>query len=160
MRELGYDLLIFDADDTLRRTTVPGRPCPRSADEWELLPNVAATLRALPWHRLRYGVASNQDRVAFGELSEEAARELLRSLAVEATGIVPDEDAVQLCPHAKRDGCTCRKPAPALLRRIMTHFGIPPERTLFVGDAPRDRGAARRAGTAFQWAHDFFGWNE
>src|SRR5689334_11626787 len=34
-------LFIFDADDTLRHTLVPGQPSPRAADEWELLPGVA-----------------------------------------------------------------------------------------------------------------------
>ena len=32
-------LVVFDADGTLRRTTVPGQPCPRASDQWELLPD-------------------------------------------------------------------------------------------------------------------------
>jgi len=154
-----YDLVIFDADDTLRRTTAPGRPCPLGPDEWELRPGVQATL-----HRLRaagavprIGIASNQDRVGYGQVSREAAERLLHDLAVRATGAPLPADAVQLCPHRPEERCGCRKPEPGMLRRIMAFYGVPPERTLFVGDAETDREAARRAGTGFMWAREFFG---
>lgn len=41
-------LIIFDADGTLRRCTVPGQPCPNKADEWELMPGAKERLATLP----------------------------------------------------------------------------------------------------------------
>jgi phosphoglycolate phosphatase-like HAD superfamily hydrolase len=38
----------------------------------------------------------------------------------------------------------------------MSHYGARAAETLFVGDSPVDAEAARRAGVAFTWAHDFF----
>jgi D-glycero-D-manno-heptose 1,7-bisphosphate phosphatase len=154
-------LFIFDADGTLRRTNVEGQPCPRTADEWELLPNVRETLASLDWgpDGALVGVASNQDQVAYGYLSERTARQLLRDVLVAATGCEPPAHAVQLCPHALDAHCDCRKPSPGMLLRIVRAYGVPPERALFVGDTAVDEEAARRAGIRFTWAHDFFSRN-
>lgn len=155
-----YDLVIFDADDTLRRTVVAGRPCPYGSDEWELLPGVEELLRALcagP-SPVRLGIATNQDHVGYGLLDERVARRLLDELVERATGRRVDPEALQLCPHTPEDRCACRKPEPGMLRRIMTHYGVRPARTLFVGNTQDDREAAARAGVAFAWAWDVFGW--
>jgi HAD superfamily hydrolase (TIGR01662 family) len=157
-RATRWDLLIFDADDTLRRTTVPGRPCPYGPNEWKLLPHVRRCLRRLlaAHPGLRLGLASNQDRVGYGQIPEVTARALLHDLARESFGRELPRDAVQLCPHVAAAGCRCRKPGGAMLERIMAFYGIPPERTLFVGDAEADRGAAHAAGTGFMAAATFF----
>ncbi|HEX5385267.1 MAG TPA: HAD-IIIA family hydrolase [Gemmatimonadales bacterium] len=153
-----YDLVIFDADGTLRRTTVAGQPCPFDDGDWELRPGVPDAIRRLATPVApRFGIASNQDRIAYGQLTLARARRLLRALAREALGRALPDDAIQLCPHADEAGCSCRKPAPAMLERIMAFWGVPPERTLFVGDAETDREAARRAGIDFIWADDLFG---
>jgi D-glycero-D-manno-heptose 1,7-bisphosphate phosphatase len=155
-----YALVVFDADDTLRRTIVPGRPCPRAPGEWVLRPGVRDALGRVPWsgeHGPRLGLASNQDQVAYGLLSLEMARRLLRDLAVAATGSAPAEPALQLCPHAAEAGCECRKPSPRMLLNIMEHYGVGPEDTVFVGNAEVDQEAAARAGVTFVWAAELFG---
>jgi D-glycero-D-manno-heptose 1,7-bisphosphate phosphatase len=158
-----YQLFIFDADDTLRRTTVPGQPCPRGPDQWALLPKVQQKLAHVAWNRPHgpmLGIASNQDQVAYGHLSFETARDLLRDLARAAAGAEPADAALQLCPHPADVGCSCRKPAPGMLNAIVAHYGVAPEATLFVGNHEIDREAAARAGIPFVWARDFFGWSE
>jgi D-glycero-D-manno-heptose 1,7-bisphosphate phosphatase len=155
-----YRLFIFDADDTLRRTVVPGKPCPHHPAEWELIPGVGEILAEVSWDHPdgpRLGIASNQDHVGYGHLSLAAARGLLRDLARSATHHVPPDEALQLCPHALELPCECRKPKPGMLLAIMRHYRVGPADTLFVGNHEVDREAAARAGTAFQWAEDFFG---
>lgn len=148
--------IVFDADGTLRRTTVAGAPCPHAPDEWRLLPWAAdGVLTRLPWGRaLALGAASNQDHVAYGHLSERQARALLRSMLVEATGVAPDAEAVRLCPHALEVACACRKPGDGMLRALVAHFGLAPDAVLFVGDASSDAEAARRAGVRFAHVDD------
>jgi D-glycero-D-manno-heptose 1,7-bisphosphate phosphatase len=156
-----YRLWIFDADDTLRRTTVPGQPCPRSSDQWELLPGVREALGAVAWSASagpRLGIASNQDQVGAGLLALETARALLRDLAREAAGVTLPEPAIQLCPHALGVACDCRKPRPAMLQRIMAYYGIGAEETVFVGDSETDRAAAAAAGVHFLEARELFEW--
>ncbi len=157
----GVALIVFDADNTLRRTTVPGQVCPRHAGQWELLPGVVERLRAISWGpgAMQLGIASNQDQIAYGFLSEATAHALLLDMARQATGYTPPADAVQLCPHSIESACRCRKPQPGLLHRVMQFYAVPAGKTLFVGDHAVDAEAARRAGVRFQWAQDFFGWD-
>ena len=144
-------LVVFDADGTLRRTTVPGRVCPWGPDEWEPLPGIREALAAVRWGEggLLLGVASNQDQVFYGHLSAGMALRLLMDAAQAATGHRPPEGAVRFCAHAMDAGCGCRKPAPGLLHEVMAFYGAHDQETLFVGDAEVDREAAARAGVAF-----------
>ena len=156
-----YRLVIFDADDTLRQTTTPGKPCPHTPQEWELMPGVRDVLRLQAWNQAGgpfLGIASNQDQVAYGHLSLATARDLLRDLTRAAAGCVPGDQALQLCPHALEVACTCRKPEPGMLLAIMNHYGVDPGHTLYVGNHEVDREAAARAGTAFCWSHELFGY--
>jgi D-glycero-D-manno-heptose 1,7-bisphosphate phosphatase len=154
-----YRLFVFDADDTLRRTTSPGKPCPHGPGEWELIPGVRELLGSIQWSSQaspRLGIASNQDQVGYGHLSLTTARALLRDLAWAATNFVPPDEALQLCPHPLDQDCECRKPRPGMLLTIMDYYGVEPGDVLFVGNHDIDREAAARAKTAFSWSADFF----
>jgi D-glycero-D-manno-heptose 1,7-bisphosphate phosphatase len=144
-------LVVFDADNTLRRVTVPGRVCPWGPDEWELVPGIRDALAGLKWGSggLKLAMASNQDQVYYGHLSAEMAHRLLSDAAEAATGHRPPAGAIRFCAHAMDAGCGCRKPAPGLLLEAMVYHEVGPAETLFVGDAEVDREAAARAGTAF-----------
>jgi caffeoyl-CoA O-methyltransferase len=90
-RERRPDLYVFDADGTMRYTTVSGQPCPNRPDEWRLLPNVRETLGSMDWGPAgpAFGVASNQNAVACGHLSEELARRMLLDTVEAAVGRPP-----------------------------------------------------------------------
>lgn len=151
-------LLVFDADGTLRRTTVAGQPCPVAPDEWTLLPGVRETLAPIDWsgRGIRLGIASNQDWVGYGRVTREMSERLLHDALRAATGGAVRDPIVRLCPHRESDGCGCRKPAPGMLLDIMRSCGAAPDETLLVGDADVDAEAARRAGVRFRWAVEFF----
>ena len=156
-REAPVRLYIFDADGTLRRTTVEGLPCPNRPGEWELIPGVRERLAEIDWSQARFGVASNQGGVGLGYLSLTAAWQLLEAMVVEAFNLrEPPPGSIEICPHAPHLGCSCRKPNPEMLIRLMQRFGARPDETLFVGDMDKDEGAARAAGTRFKWADEFF----
>jgi len=158
-----YRLWMFDADGTLRRTTVPGRPCPRGDGEWEALPGVRNVLTAVPWNRAgapHLGLASNQDQVGAGLIPFAVARGLLRALAFEVAGVHLPDAALRICPHALGVACECRKPRPGMLRDLMAHYGVPADEAVFVGDSAADRGAAEAAGVAFIEAAELFGWTQ
>lgn len=155
-----FALIIFDADGTLRRCTVPNQLVPIADDEWELLPGVKEALAQIEWGSPRaggvaVGVASNQSWVAKGRVSEEMARQLLANMIFKAMGFQPPLWAIELCPHAAGSNCRCRKPKPYMLKEIMGRWGVEPNATLFVGDSPTDRQAAEAAGCWFAWAEDF-----
>lgn len=154
----GVRLVIFDADDTLRRTTIPGQPCPHGDDEWELLPGVRDRLTTIDWcaRGIRVAVASNQDHVGYGLIDAAAAHRLLRAAIDAATDCTAPDPEIRFCPHRLEEPCECRKPAPGMLLDLMRQLEVPPSATLFVGDSPSDSEAARRAGVRFSWASEFF----
>jgi D-glycero-D-manno-heptose 1,7-bisphosphate phosphatase len=155
----GVRLYIFDADGTLRWTTVAGQKYPLAAHEWRLMPGVTQKLAAIPWAEDGpwLAIASNQNGVARGELGENTARQLMHDMLFEALGHVPPRTRIEMCICDESLDCTCRKPEPGLLLRLIAHFGVRPEETLFVGDLAIDQEAARRANVRFVWAHEFFG---
>lgn len=159
-KEPPIKLYVFDADGTLRRTTVPGLPCPNKPGDWELIPGVRERLAEFDWgpEGVSFGVASNQGGVGLGYLSLATARDMLVETARQALGFMPPPGSVELCPHAPHHNCPCRKPNPGMLLTLMRRFRAAPEETLFVGDMDKDEEAAHRAGVRFMWAHDFFGW--
>ncbi len=157
-----YRLIIFDADGTLRYCTVEGQPCPNRDGEWELYPGVVEKLSEIDWAHpgdeggVGYGIASNQGGVGVGYFSLETAEELLERTFREAFGFTPAPGTVEICPHHPRSGCSCRKPDPEMLNRLMGLYGVEPGEVLFVGDREADRAAAENAGCDFQWASEFF----
>lgn len=153
----GAKLIIFDADGTLRRSTVDGQVCPNKPGEWELLPNVKDVCRLIQRERpeIALAIASNQGGVALGYLDHVTALRMLYDTAREAFG---PSWPVFMCPHAPDAGCACRKPRPGLLLDAMALWDIPEDRVLYVGDMPSDHDAAISAGVRFVWAKDFFGW--
>lgn len=151
-------LYIFDADDTLRRTLVPGQPCPHGPWEWELLPGVHRRLTRIPFGPQGpfLAITSNQDHVGYGLISAALARRLLRDLAVAAAGPVQPAPYIAFCPRRLEEACLCRKPAPGLLLEALARFGVMRGDTLFVGNAPWDAEAAARARISFVYAQEFF----
>lgn len=150
-------VVIFDADNTLRRTLVPDQPCPHARGEWELMPNVADVLRGVAWERVRCAVASNQDHIGYGLLSHAMARELFRDLVSEATCGRARDPVIRYCAHRLEEACDCRKPAPGLLLDILGTLHARPGDAVFVGDHRVDEAAARAAGIPFVWAQELFG---
>ena len=155
-------LYIFDADGTLRRSTIPDQPCPNRPGDWELIPGVKERLAAIDWRpeAVRFGIATNQGGIGLGYLTLAAARQLLADMVIEAFGQPPPAGSIEICPHAPHANCSCRKPKPEMLLRLMHRFRARRNETLFVGDMDRDEEAARRAGIHFMWAHEFFGWKQ
>jgi D-glycero-D-manno-heptose 1,7-bisphosphate phosphatase len=155
-----FKLYVFDADGTLRRSTVHGKPCPNNNSEWELIPGVRERLAEIEWgaEGARFGVASNQGGVGLGYLTLKTARAMLEEMAAQAFGVSPPPGSVEICPHAPHLKCPCRKPKPEMLLRLMRRFRAAPAETIFVGDMPTDEETAFNAGTHFAWAHEFFGW--
>jgi D-glycero-D-manno-heptose 1,7-bisphosphate phosphatase len=79
-------------------------------------------------------------------LTEEILGEIherMRS-AVRAAG--GDLAAVYYCPHHPDDGCDCRKPRTALLRRAERELGVSLADAPFIGDRASDVEAAEAVG--------------
>ncbi len=140
--------VFLDKDGTVLRNV------PYNADpaRMELLPGAAAGLRRLARAGFALVVVSNQSGVARGYFPEEALEVVHGRLTTLFAGAGARLAGFFYCPHHP-DGqgpyalaCSCRKPAPGLVRRAASELGIDLSRSWMVGDILDDVEAGQRAG--------------
>lgn len=98
-------------------------------------------------------VVTNQSGVARGLYKEADVRALHTWMSEDLAGIGAHIDAFEYCPHHPaasvelyRTSCTCRKPRPGMITKIMNHFSVDPVRSFLIGDKFTDIEAAMGAG--------------
>ena len=132
------ELVLFDRDGTLV-VDVPYNGDPilvqPVADAREALDR----LRALG---VRTGVVTNQSGIGSGRITAEQA-EAVNARVEELLGPF---DVWRLCPHARDEGCDCRKPAPGMVKEACAALDVPPARCVVIGDIGSDVEAAEAAG--------------
>ena len=156
MADVAETALFLDFGGTLARVD-GGRTVVDLRGNPVLMPNVAETLaRIRPAFEMCF-VVSNQPRIARGEIT---AAEVHRRFAWVNEHLGRPFTGWRLCPHVDEDGCACRKPQPGMFLHLAAAYGVDLGRSAHVGDADKDREAARRAGIqVFHFASDFFGWS-
>ena len=135
--------VFLDRDGVLNRALVrDGRPVsPARLDELEILPGVAAALRALHEAGFLLIVATNQPDVARGLQRREVVEAMHRRLLEE----LPLDD-IKVCYEIDGLNCTCYKPKPGMLLAAARERSIDLARSYMVGDRWRDVGAGKAAG--------------
>ena len=98
-------------------------------------------------------VVTNQSGVARGYYTEEDVQNLHRAMNEEFAKTGGKITEFLYCPHLpgapvkKYDCiCSCRKPAPGMIRKVLEEYGILPRRAVLFGDGQRDIEAASNAG--------------
>ncbi|UNS97069.1 HAD-IIIA family hydrolase [Streptomyces tubbatahanensis] len=130
--------VLFDRDGTLiedvPHNTDPARVRAR--------PHAAEAMRLLEAAGTRAAVVTNQPDIGRGLLTL-AQLEALHARMAELLGPI---EVTAVCPHIPGAGCGCRKPAPGLVHAVCRVLGLPPARTVVVGDIGTDLLAAHHAG--------------
>ncbi|MBW8767521.1 MAG: HAD-IIIA family hydrolase, partial [Geodermatophilales bacterium] len=132
------DLVLFDRDGTLVHDF------PYNGDpEWvRPVDGAKEALDRLRAHGVRVGVVSNQSGVARGLITRHQVDACMDRLAE----LLGPFDTVQVCPHGPDDGCTCRKPAPGMVKAACAELDVDPARCVVIGDIGADVEAAEAAG--------------
>jgi HAD superfamily hydrolase (TIGR01662 family) len=132
------DLVLFDRDGTLVHDF------PYNGDpEWvRPVDGARAALDRLRARGVRVGVVSNQSGVARGLITAAQVEACMDRL----TELLGPFDTVQVCPHGPDDGCTCRKPAPGMVKAACAELDVDPARCVVIGDIGADVEAAAAAG--------------
>lgn len=135
--------VFFDRDGVVNRS--PGPEYVTRVEDFEILPEFIASLRVVKSRGYLAIVVSNQRGVALGRMTRETVdrihAHLSETLAAEGLAL----DAIYYCPHDNGE-CDCRKPAPGMLLKAATEFGIDLSASWMVGDSLRDVEAGKRAG--------------
>jgi HAD superfamily hydrolase (TIGR01662 family) len=132
------DLVLFDRDGTLVHDF------PYNGDPAWVRPVDGAreALDRLRSRGVRVGVVSNQSGVARGIITAEQVGACMDRLAE----LLGPFDTVQVCPHGPDDGCSCRKPAPGMVKAACAELDVDPARCVVIGDIGADVEAAAAAG--------------
>jgi D-glycero-D-manno-heptose 1,7-bisphosphate phosphatase len=128
--------VIFDRDGTL----IKERHYLSDPREVELIQGVSKGLRRLAGIDIDIGLLliSNQSGIGRGYFTAEHVERVHCRVAE-----LLAEDGVHLqgfyyCPHAPEDVCSCRKPAPGLVRQAAAEHGFEAQDCIIVGDRACD----------------------
>ncbi len=132
------ELVLFDRDGTLVHDV------PYNGDPALVAPVAEAreSLDRLRGLGIRVGLVSNQSGVGSGRISVEQ----VEAVNARLEDLVGPLDVVRFCPHDRDEGCTCRKPAPGMVKDACDALGVTPDRCVLVGDIGSDVEAAESAG--------------
>jgi histidinol-phosphate phosphatase family protein len=132
------DAVLFDRDGTL----VEDVPYNGDPELVRLRPGARAALERLRAAGVPTAVVSNQSGIARGLITESD----MQAVNARIEQLLGPMGPWLHCPHGREEGCTCRKPSPALVRRAAAALGVDPARCVVVGDIGSDVEAARAAG--------------
>ena len=132
------DLVLFDRDGTI----VDDVPYNGDPERVRPVPGAREAIDRLRAEGVRVGVATNQSGVASGRITKPQ----VDAVNARVEQLLGPFDTWQTCPHGPGDGCTCRKPAPGMVKEACAELRVEPSRCVLVGDIASDVEAAEAAG--------------
>lgn len=138
-----YPLVVLDRDGVINHDS-PNYI--RSPADFIPIEDSLEAIAALNRQGVPVAVATNQSAIgrAYMDVGTlEAIHVKLKHLLAAKGGRI---DAIAYCPHTPEDRCSCRKPAPGLLRTLAEEFQVDCREMIFIGDSATDIEAAQRAG--------------
>jgi D-glycero-D-manno-heptose 1,7-bisphosphate phosphatase len=117
-------------------------------EDFQLLPRVAAAIRALNQHAWCVIVITNQSGVARGYYTETdvaAIHDRMRHDLAKGGAVI---DAIYYCPHRPAEACDCRKPSTGLFEQAARDFDLELEQCYCIGDKLSDLLPGQRLGCA------------
>lgn len=124
------------------------------SQDFAFVPGAIEALKIIARKKIPMFIITNQAGIARGLYTETDFAQLtawmIQVLLYEG---VHFQD-VLYCPHHEKGvvpeftmKCSCRKPEPGMITRVLEREGFDPKKTIMIGDKPSDAGAGRAAGT-------------
>lgn len=143
-RQVGHSVragFFVDRDGTL----VIERGYLADPEDIELLPGVAAALRAVQAEGHPVIVVSNQSGVGRGLFPLARVYEAMARLRRELRTHAVELDGIYFCPHRPGAGCACRKPGTQLLERAAEDLRVSLKHSVMAGDKRLDAATGQAA---------------
>ena len=110
----------------------------KSADEWQALPKSLEAITLLNQQGYEVVVISNQSGLGRGLFDEATLTAMHQKMHQQLAGCGGKITAVYYCPHLPDEGCDCRKPKVALLKKFAKDYQATLTDCYFIGDSLRD----------------------
>ena len=135
--------IFLDRDGVLNHAIIrDGKPYPpKDLSEFRIVECAREQLVRLKAMGFVLFIVTNQPDIARGTQTLTRLEEINQRLRQE----LPIDD-IFTCPHDNKDKCECRKPAPGLLQKAATRYGIDLQNSFLIGDRWRDIDAGHAAG--------------
>jgi D-glycero-D-manno-heptose 1,7-bisphosphate phosphatase len=137
-------ILLIDRDGTINERPPRGEYVSSWAD-FHWIEDTVEAMRRLAGKGFRFIMLSNQAGIARGILDAQIVDAMNQQMIRELRAFSIDVLDAYVCPHHWDDGCECRKPAPGLFFRASREHLLRMDRTIYIGDDPRDAAAAYNA---------------
>jgi D-glycero-D-manno-heptose 1,7-bisphosphate phosphatase len=146
-------VLLLDRDGTIN-VRPPRAQYVHRFEDIQFAPGALEGLGVLTKAGFSFNVISNQAGIAREIVSRDAVDAVNRQMCevLLARGI--EIKRFYVCPHHWDAGCSCRKPAPGLFYEASRDQLLRLDRTIYVGDDPRDCEAAFTAGSECLYVGD------
>lgn len=118
----------------------------KSVAEWIPLPGSLEAIAALTRAGFEIAIVTNQSGVGRGLYTEKTLATIHRHMEDAIRRAGGAITGIYYCPHRPDEGCDCRKPKTALLRRLERDLGCSLVGVPFIGDKHSDVAAAEAVG--------------
>jgi D-glycero-D-manno-heptose 1,7-bisphosphate phosphatase len=118
----------------------------KSWADFRFLPGALTALRQLRKAGREVYIATNQAGISRGIYDEQALRDILLRMQLTISQAGGAVHGIVYCVHHPDQGCDCRKPAPGMLLKLATKFGLDLRRSVFTGDRCSDVQAGQAVG--------------
>jgi D-glycero-D-manno-heptose 1,7-bisphosphate phosphatase len=138
-------ILLIDRDGVINRKAPRGQYISRWED-FEWIPETRGVIKQLAQEGFSFIVISNQAGIARGMIDPDELELIHRNMKEELQKDGVEILDIYVCPHHWDEKCFCRKPNPGMFFQASREHLFRLDKTLFIGDDPRDCQAAWNAG--------------
>ncbi len=146
-------ILLLDRDGTLHAKAPRGEYVTQWS-EIEMLPEAIDGLKILSSLGFKFIIISNQAGIGRGLVQATDVSKLNTQIQDYFSEMGVEILDFYVCPHHWEDNCLCRKPLPGMFYQCAGDYRLRLEQVLYVGDDPRDCGAAASAGCSSIYVGD------
>jgi len=144
-----YELILFDRDGVINE--VPKSPSRYILNDSSLIlnPVILSLIVELQLDSKKVAVVTNQQCVGKGLISSYDLNLIHKKIdeALKKLGGFPLK--FYICTHLESLECKCRKPKTGLFELVSKDFMISKDKTIYIGDSPSDKEAAKYFGIKF-----------
>jgi len=115
-------------------------------EDFEWIEETREAMKHLAQEGFQFIVISNQAGIARGMVELDELDRIHQNMKDELQKDNIEILDIYVCPHHWEDGCFCRKPNPGMLFQASKEHQFRLDKTLFIGDDPRDCQTAEKAG--------------
>jgi histidinol-phosphate phosphatase family protein len=138
-------IILIDRDGVINNKALQGEYISRWED-FEWIEETRNAMKNLAMEGFQFIIISNQAGLSRGMVEQAELERIHHNMKDDLKSDGVEILDIYICPHHWEDKCFCRKPNPGMFFQASKDYLFRLDKTLFIGDDPRDCQAAKKAG--------------